>query len=101
MFLQSDGFFDHALGTSAGSLSPRTKWQELAKYEFVLPPIAEQHRIVELIQTVDELVDSYRTTPISEQRNAMGHHLRFAADWLYDDRAKQEALFSGTQTRAC
>ena len=69
--VQSDGFFDHALGTSAGSLSPRTKWQELAKYEFVLPPIAEQRRIVELIQTVDELVDSYRTTTISEQRDAM------------------------------
>ena len=47
--VQSDGFFEHALGTSAGSLSPRTKWQELAKYEFVLPPLDEQQRIVEVI----------------------------------------------------
>lgn len=46
---QSDGFFDHALGTSAGSLSPRTKWQELAKYEFALPPIEGQKRIVEVL----------------------------------------------------
>jgi type I restriction enzyme S subunit len=54
--VQSDGFFDHALGTSAGSLSPRTKWQELAKYEFFLPPIAEQQRIVSLISHLDSSV---------------------------------------------
>ena len=51
--VQSDGFFDHALGTSAGSLSPRTKWQELAKYEFALPPMAEQHRIANILKTAD------------------------------------------------
>lgn len=56
--VQSDGFFDHALGTSAGSLSPRTKWQELAKYEFALPPLDEQKRIADLIERVDELSDS-------------------------------------------
>ena len=57
--VQSDGFFDHALGTSAGSLSPRTKWQELAKYEFVLPPIAEQHRISNVLGTLDLAVESF------------------------------------------
>jgi len=55
--VQSDGFFDHALGTSAGSLSPRTKWQELAKYEFALPPIAEQHRIIKLMLAIDDSVE--------------------------------------------
>jgi len=40
--VQSDGFFEHALGTSAGSLSPRTKWQELAKFEFALPDVSIQ-----------------------------------------------------------
>lgn len=54
--VQSYGFFDHALGTSAGSLSPRTKWQELAKYEFALPPIGEQERLVELLSAAEELV---------------------------------------------
>jgi type I restriction enzyme S subunit len=53
--VQSDGFFDHALGTSAGSLSPRTKWQDLAKYEFLLPPIEEQHRLTQSLQSVDRL----------------------------------------------
>ena len=70
-FLQSDQFHERALSISVGSLSPTINWKTLVVQEFVLPPIAEQCRIVELIQTVDELVDSYRTTPISQQRDAM------------------------------
>ena len=44
---QTDAFFDHAVGTSAGSLSPRTNWTSLASFEFMLPPIQEQARLVE------------------------------------------------------
>jgi type I restriction enzyme S subunit len=39
---QTDSFFEHAVGTSAGSLSPRTNWESLAEYEFPLPPLDEQ-----------------------------------------------------------
>lgn len=46
---QTDAFFDHAVGTSAGSLSPRTNWTSLADFEFALPPMAEQANIVELL----------------------------------------------------
>ena len=42
---QTDSFFDHAIGTSAGSLSPRTNWRSLAAYEFALPPLREQRRM--------------------------------------------------------
>lgn len=55
--VQSDGFFNHALGTSAGSLSPRTKWSDLARYEFALPPLDEQARIVEVLQQAEELAE--------------------------------------------
>lgn len=47
--VQSDGFLNHALGTSAGSLSPRTNWRDLANYEFHLPPLDEQQRIAHLL----------------------------------------------------
>lgn len=46
---QTDGFFEHAVGTSAGSLSPRTNWTQLAAYEFALPPLEEQRRIAEVL----------------------------------------------------
>lgn len=51
--VQSDAFFDHALGTSAGSLSPRTNWRDLAKFEFDLPPLDEQQRIADLLWAVE------------------------------------------------
>ena len=47
---QTDAFFDHAVGTSAGSLSPRTNWKSLATFEFALPPLEEQRRIAKVLQ---------------------------------------------------
>ena len=55
--IQSDGFFAKALETSAGSLSPRTKFKELADYEFLLPPLAEQQRLAELLWAADEMIE--------------------------------------------
>ncbi len=51
--VQSDGFFEHALGTSAGSLSPRTRWSQLADYTFPLPPKDEQRRIADILWAAD------------------------------------------------
>jgi type I restriction enzyme S subunit len=57
---QTDAFFDHAVGTSAGSLSPRTNWTSLADFKFVLPPIDEQVRVVTAMAVFDECFESYR-----------------------------------------
>jgi type I restriction enzyme S subunit len=51
--VQSDGFYDHALGTSAGSLSPRTNWRDLSNFEFDLPPLDEQQRLADLLWAVE------------------------------------------------
>lgn len=53
---QTDAFFDHALGTSAGSLSPRTRWSQLKTFEFPLPPLDEQKRLAELLWAAEEVV---------------------------------------------
>lgn len=50
----SERFFQHAVGTSAGSLSPRTNWSSLASFEFDLPPLDQQRRIAEIFWAVDE-----------------------------------------------
>lgn len=55
---QTDAFFDHAVGTSAGSLSPRTNWTSLAEFEFALPPIEEQRRILNLLKALQSLVQT-------------------------------------------
>ena len=50
----SERFFQHAVGTSAGSLSPRTHWSSHARFEFALPPLDQQRRIAETLWAVDE-----------------------------------------------
>lgn len=55
---QTDAFFAHAVNTSAGSLSPRTNWKQLAEYEFALPPLTEQRRIAQAMNSIEESLES-------------------------------------------
>lgn len=57
---QTDTFFEHAVGTSAGSLSPRTNWNSLADFEFSLPSPGEQQNIVRLAHAHQGCSESYR-----------------------------------------
>jgi len=56
--VNNDKFFDHAITHSAGGLSPRVKFKDLAKYEFMLPLKAQQAELAELLWTLDEVVES-------------------------------------------
>ncbi len=55
----SERFFQHAVGTSAGSLSPRTNWSSLASFEFDLPPPDQQRRIAEILKAAWETQRAY------------------------------------------
>jgi type I restriction enzyme S subunit len=55
--VNNDNFFDYAVKTSAGSLSPRTKFQYLAEYEFLLPPKDQQEKIAELLWAANRVIE--------------------------------------------
>ena len=55
---QSDAFFEHAVGTSAGSLSPRTNWKSLAGFEFLLPPTEVQ---ADFVRAQKAAIDAFET----------------------------------------
>jgi type I restriction enzyme S subunit len=56
---QTEAFYEYAVGTSAGSLSPRTNWSQLANYEFALPPLEAQRQIAKMLLAVEDGKDSY------------------------------------------
>jgi type I restriction enzyme S subunit len=56
---QTDAFFDHAVGTSAGSLSPRTNWTSLANFELNLPGPEAQRMILTALSSCSLLEDEY------------------------------------------
>jgi type I restriction enzyme M protein len=73
----SERFYQFAVETSSGSLSPRTNWSHLAKFEFALPPLDQQRRIAEILWAVDEVLvsnlgglhatASYKSTLLEDQ----------------------------------
>ena len=58
--IQNDKFFDYAVQGSAGSLSPRVKWEHLKKYSFELPSIDEQKVLANKLWGAYRLKESYK-----------------------------------------
>lgn len=58
--IQNDGLFSFAVGKSAGSLSPRVKWEHLKNYEFELPSMDRQCELAELLWAMDTTKKSYQ-----------------------------------------
>ena len=55
-YISADAFINHAVCTSAGSLSPRTKWKDLADLEVSIPDLKMQVKILEVLQQLDNTV---------------------------------------------
>lgn len=57
--ISNNAFFDYAMEKSAGSLSPRVKWAQLAEYEFHLPELEEQRKLVNLLWAMERARKAY------------------------------------------
>ncbi len=53
-YASSDAFMHHAVSTSAGSLSPRTKWKDLAGFQLSIPDIKTQEKIVDTLKQLSQ-----------------------------------------------
>jgi type I restriction enzyme S subunit len=51
---------DRAISTMSGTNLPRTSWGDLASAQFPYPSLPEQHRIAEVLSTVDEQIQQTR-----------------------------------------
>ena len=58
--IQNDALFDYAVEKSAGSLSPRVKWEHLQNYEFELPELNKQKELADILWAMDETKKSYQ-----------------------------------------
>ena len=67
-YISSDAFIQHAVSTSAGSLSPRTKWKDLAELEVSIPDIKTQETILEVLQQLDKTVNQ-----LKQQKTTLKH----------------------------
>lgn len=58
--IQNDSFFSFAISKSAGSLSPRVKWEHLKNFEFELPDMNHQRKLADLLWAMDTTKKSYQ-----------------------------------------
>lgn len=58
--IQNDSLFDFAIGKSAGSLSPRVKWEQLKDYTFELPEMDKQQELVDILTAALQTKKAYQ-----------------------------------------
>ena len=91
--IQNDFLFDYAVEKSAGSLSPRVKWEHLKNFEIILPDMETQKQLADtlwsinqtkqaylaLIKQTDELVKSQFIGPEGTRKMLISHEIRRCA----------------------
>ena len=60
-YISSDAFINHAVKTSAGSLSPRTKWKDLSGLRIGVPDLEHQNIIVDIFNELIEVIDDVKS----------------------------------------
>ena len=101
--IQNDALFDFAVGRSAGSLSPRVKWEHLKNYEFELPASeGEQRKLADVLWSIEQTRKSYnsllRATDElvkSQFIELFGDPVYNSGDWKRSTFGKEFEIFSG------
>lgn len=57
--IQNDFLFEFAVGKSAGSLSPRVKWEHLKNFEISLPDADKQKELADTLWSINETKQAY------------------------------------------
>lgn len=58
----SEGFAQHSIRNSKGSVNPYVNWKDIADYEFLLPPKHQQTKLAELLWAADKEVETLRAS---------------------------------------
>jgi len=54
--IQTEDFVEHTTNNAHGSTNPFLNWKDIAKYEFLLPPLEEQKKISEVLWAVEDQI---------------------------------------------
>lgn len=75
--MQTEAFHSYSIKHSKGSVNPYINFSDLEAFEFLLPPIQEQARLVEALGATDALIETYRAveTTARELTDSLVHDL--------------------------
>ena len=81
--IQNDDLFEYAVGKSAGSLSPRVKWEHLKNYEFELPDMEKQKELAELLWSIDNTRQAYKKLLVKTDELVKSQFIAQIKKWKY------------------
>ena len=84
--IQNDVLFDFAVGKSAGSLSPRVKWENLKNYNFELPPLPEQKKLAEALWAINDTLQAYQKLLIETDELVKSQFIEMFGELGKDDK---------------
>jgi type I restriction enzyme, S subunit len=56
--IQTEDFVKHTCNNAHGSTNPFLNWKDIAKYEFLLPPLEEQKKISEVLWSIENHINN-------------------------------------------
>jgi len=60
----SEGFAQHSIRNSKGSVNPYVNWKDLSGYEFLLPKLEKQPELVELLVSHDNFLETKKSLKV-------------------------------------
>lgn len=82
--IQNDTLFDFAVERSAGSLSPRVKWEHLKNFEFELPELDKQKELADILWASERAKTAYRDLISSTDELVKSQFIEMFGDWRYN-----------------
>lgn len=80
--IQNDLLFDYAVSKSAGSLSPRVKWEHLKNFEFELPEdMSEQKKLADMLWSMIETEEKYEDMIVATENLAKSQFIEQLKIW--------------------
>lgn len=64
-YVSAEAFINHAVSTSAGSLSPRTKWRDLSSLEISISDLKTQEKILTVFQQIEATLSQLTTQKLT------------------------------------
>ena len=96
--IQNDALFDFAVEKSAGSLSPRVKWEHLRNYEFELPEMDKQRELAELLWAMDATKKSYQELISATDELVKSQFIEMFGDPVTNSQRREQVPFGSLMT---
>jgi type I restriction enzyme S subunit len=86
--MQTEAFNEHSVKQSKGSVNPYVNFSDLAWYEFALPTIEEQRRIVQLLQVVEQNLEAIQELEATLEQLRKSFIVSSFSKLLQDDKTR-------------